>query len=52
MTDWLWDRKNSKVTFKGTNLISDTEIQLTEKTNVTYSDRNDTVVELDSGSVF
>jgi Mg-chelatase subunit ChlD len=55
---WKYDRlvmgqeKTVKVTFKGTNLISDTEIQLTEKTNVTYSDRNDTVVKLDLEDLF
>ncbi len=55
---WKYDRlvmgqeKVVKVTFKGTNLISDTEIQLTEKTNVTYSDRNDTVVKLDLEDLF
>lgn len=55
---WKYDRlvmgqeKVVKVTFKGTNLISDTEIQFTEKTNVTYSDRNDTVVKLDLEDLF
>lgn len=55
---WNYDRlvmgqeKTVKVTFKGTNLISDTEIQLTEKTNVTYLDRNETAVKLDLKDLF